>query len=99
MIVEHAHVTVKPGSGPAFEAAVAEAAATIFPRAEGYLGYALHHCIEAPDDYVLALRWRRLEDHVVGFREGPLFAEWRALVGPHFGEPPMVLHFAIIAES
>jgi hypothetical protein len=34
----------------------------------------------------------------VGFRGSPLFAEWRALVGPHFAEPPSVKHYANLFE-
>jgi hypothetical protein len=37
--------------------------------------------------------WDTLEDHMVGFRESPAFAEWRALLGPHFAGPPAVEHY------
>ena len=30
------------------------------------------------------------EDHTVGFRQGPLFPQWRAIVGPFFAQPPVV---------
>ena len=44
----------------------------------------------------MVIRWKTLEDHTVGFRTSPLFAEWRALVGPYFAEPPSVKHYANI---
>lgn len=93
MITEIATITVKPGHADPFEAAVALAAA-VFRRAPGCLGLELQRCVEDPARYNLMIRWKTLEDHTVGFRESPLFQEWRALVGPHFAEPPSVLHFA-----
>jgi energy-coupling factor transporter ATP-binding protein EcfA2 len=35
----------------------------------------------------------------VDFRQGPLFAEWRAIVGPFFAAPPQVEHFELVHES
>jgi heme-degrading monooxygenase HmoA len=94
MIVEHARITVHVGSGPAFEQAIGTAATTVLPRAEGFQGIKLYRCIEQPETYVCALQWDTVEAHTVTFREGPLFAEWRALIGPHFIETPSVQHFA-----
>ena len=99
MIVEHAQISVKPGEGARFEAAVAEAVTAVFARAEGFLGLVLHRCIEEQDSYICAIRWRALEDHTIGFRQGPLFAEWRALVGPCFADTPVVRHYDILAPE
>jgi heme-degrading monooxygenase HmoA len=99
VIIEHARVTVKDGQGAAFENAIAQAVATVFPRAQGYLGLVLHRCIEEQESYICAIEWRALEDHTVGFREGPLFAEWRALVGPFFADTPVVRHYEIVARD
>jgi hypothetical protein len=35
----------------------------------------------------------------VGFRQGPLFAQWRAIIGPFFAQPPVVEHFDLMARS
>jgi hypothetical protein len=43
----------------------------------------------------LQISWASLEDHTVGFREGPLFPQWRAIVGPFFSQPPAVEHFNV----
>jgi heme-degrading monooxygenase HmoA len=94
MITEVATITVQPGGEAAFEAAVAEAVG-VLRRAEGCLGVALNRCVEEPARYDVVIRWRTLEDHTVGFRGSPLFAEWRALVGPHFAEPPSVKHYSV----
>lgn len=97
MIIEVATIKVKPGSEADFEAAV-KLAAEVFRRAEGCLGLALTHCVEDPEVFDVVIRWKTLEDHTVGFRGSPLFAEWRALVGPHFAEPPSVKHYANLIE-
>jgi hypothetical protein len=39
-----------------------------------------------------------LENHTVDFRGSTLFAEWRALVGDFFAQPPHVQHFAAVAR-
>lgn len=99
MIVEHARVAVLPGHGPEFERAVAEATERVFPQAQGFIGLTLHRCIEEPESYLCALRWDTLEAHTVTFREGPLFAQWRALVGPHFAASPVVWHYDLVATG
>lgn len=93
MIIEHASVTAT--DGPGFEAAVAEAKSTVFAKAEGWIDLELIKCIETENAYIVAIKWDTLEAHTVTFREGPLFAEWRALVGPFFAAPPSVLHYEI----
>ena len=93
MITEVATVKVKPGSEEDFIAAVRKAA-DVFRRADNCLGFGLMRCVEDPAEFDVVIRWVTLEDHTVGFRGSPLFAEWRALVGPHFAEPPSVKHYA-----
>lgn len=93
MIVEHALIEVTAGHEDAFEKAVAMALQTVLPRARGFRGMTVQRCIERKGLYACLLEWEALEDHTVGFREGPLFAEWRALIGAHFLVPPQVLHY------
>lgn len=95
MIIEVATIRVKQGLEAEFEAAVGKAV-DAFRRAEGCLGLVLTRCVEDPSHYDVVIRWKTLEDHTVGFRGSPLFAEWRALVGPFFAEPPSVKHYANI---
>ena len=30
---------------------------------------------------------------------GPLFPQWRAIVGPFFAQPPVVEHFVLVGKS
>ena len=57
-------------------------------RAEGFRGFKVNKGVEHPDRYVLMIFWDTLEDHTVGFRGSPAFAQWRAIVGPFFAAPP-----------
>jgi heme-degrading monooxygenase HmoA len=69
---------------------------TIITRAQGFRSWSVRKGIESPDRYVLMIEWATLEDHTVLFRGGPLFAEWRAIVGPFFAAPPAVEHFTLV---
>ncbi len=93
MILEHALITVRPDSHAEFETALA-AAREVISASPGFVSLALHRGVEAPDHYLLLVGWETLEDHTVGFRESPAFAEWRSHIGPYFEAPPEVDHFA-----
>ena len=93
MILEVADIRIAPGQQAAFEAAVGRGIDHVIARAHGFRSARMHHGIESAERYLLMIEWATLEDHTVGFRQGPLFAEWRALVGPYFAQPPQVEHF------
>ena len=99
MILEIADFTITPGQQPEFEAALQQAVTTVASKAQGFRGFKINHSIESPERYVLMIYWDTLEDHMVGFRQGPLFAPWRAIVGSYFAKPPAVEHFTLIAKS
>ena len=99
MILELADFRIAAGQNAAFEEAIQRAARTVASQAAGMLGWQVHHGLESPDRYVLQIRWATLEDHTVGFREGPLFAQWRAIIGPFFAQPLSVEHFALVGKS
>ena len=99
MILELADIHIRPGQNAAFEEAIRRGASRVISRAKGFQGYKVNRGIESPERYVLQIFWATLEDHSVGFRQGPLFAEWRAIVGPFFATPPLVEHFDLVAKS
>lgn len=94
MILEHADITIRAGQQAAFDEAVQRGVATVIAHAKGFLGFQVHKGIESPERYLLTIEWATLEDHTVGFRQSPAFAEWRAIVGPFFAKPPVVEHFS-----
>jgi len=99
MILEIADIRIAPGQNTAFEEAIGRALATVASQAAGMQGFSVVRGIESPERYVLQIVWATLEDHTVGFREGPLFAQWRAIIGPFFAQPPSVEHFNLVSKS
>jgi quinol monooxygenase YgiN len=93
MILERALFAIKPGQAEDFEKAFAKAAPLI-RAAKGNRKADMHRGIENPDTFILLCEWDSVEDHMVGFRESPAFAEWRAILGPHFAAPPAMEHYA-----
>jgi heme-degrading monooxygenase HmoA len=92
MILEVAILNVKSGFEGQFEAAF-EKAAPILVKTRGYCGHELQRSVENPSRYILLVRWERLEDHTVGFRQSVEYQEWKSLLH-HFYDPfPTVEHY------
>lgn len=99
MILEVADIRIQPGRQAEFDEAVERGLKTVISRAKGFRGWKVNKGIESPERYLLQIFWETLEDHTVAFRGGPLFAEWRAIVGPFFALPPVVEHFTLLGKS
>jgi heme-degrading monooxygenase HmoA len=99
MILELADIRIQPGQQVAFDAALHKGLDTVVSRAQGFRGFKINRGIESPERYLLMIFWDTLEDHTQHFRGGPLFPEWRAIVGPLFAAPPVVEHFDLVAKS
>ena len=99
MILELADIRIQPGKQAEFDAAIERGLRTVISRAQGMRGFKVNKGIESPERYLLQIFWDTLEAHNVGFRESPLFAEWRAIVGPFFAQPPVVEHFTLVVKS
>ena len=99
MILELADIRIQPGQQAAFDEAIQRGLTSVIAQAKGCKGWKVNKGIESPQRYVLMIFWETLEDHTVSFREGPLFAQWRAIVGPFFAAPPVVEHFDLLAKS
>lgn len=99
MVLEIAEIRIAPGQQAAFDEAIQRALTTILPQARGVRGFKVVKGIESPERYVLHIEWETLEDHTVGFRESPLFAQWRAIIGPFFAGPPVVEHFTLVTQG
>ena len=97
MIVEIVDIRIRPGENAAFEEAVQRSIATLTVRAQGLQGCQMHRGIESPERYILQAFWDTLEDHTVRFRQGPLYAEWLAVVRPFAAAPPVIEHFEPVA--
>ncbi|MCL1467095.1 antibiotic biosynthesis monooxygenase family protein [Argonema galeatum] len=95
MILEVAIFDVKPGTTAEFVTAF-KVASSIISSMSGYISHELQRCIETENRYILLVRWERLEDHTVGFRQSPEYQEWRNLLH-HFYDPfPSVEHYEVV---
>ena len=99
MILEIADIRIAPGRQAEFDEAIQRGLTTVASRAKGMKGWKVNKGIESPERYVLQIFWETLENHTVDFRQGPLFAQWRAIVGPYFAVPPVVEHFELVGKS
>ncbi len=99
MILEIADISIQPGTGAEFEAAVAQGVAEVISKATGFMGYKLNKGVESPERYVLMIFWQTLENHTEDFRSSSAFQDWRALVGLFFAGAPTVEHFTLVAKS
>jgi heme-degrading monooxygenase HmoA len=99
MILEVADIRIQPGQQAAFDEAIQRGLQTVISKAEGFRSWKVVKGIETPERYLLQIEWETLEAHTVGFRGGPLFPQWRAIVGPFFAQPPVVEHFDLLAKS
>lgn len=97
-VLEVAILHVIPGEQAAFEAAFGKAQ-DIIASMDGYLGNELQRCLEQPNQYVLLVRWRTLEDHTIGFRQSAEYGQWKALLH-HFYDPfPVVEHYTPVYQG
>ncbi|HLK89593.1 MAG TPA: antibiotic biosynthesis monooxygenase [Polyangia bacterium] len=96
MVVELAILKAKAGAAQQLADGL-RAARPVLSRAAGYLGSVFYQGIEDPDTVVLHIEWETLEAHTEGFRQGPLFPEWRSHFGHLLAGPPEVTHHLPIA--
>ncbi len=95
MILEVAILNIKDGSNCEFET-VFQTASSIIATMNGYISHELQRCLEIENQYILLVRWKKLEDHTIGFRQSPEYQKWRSLLH-HFYDPfPTVEHYKIV---
>jgi heme-degrading monooxygenase HmoA len=99
MILEIADIRIAPGKQAEFDEAIQRGVETVAAKAKGFRGFKVNKGVESPERYILMIYWETLENHTVDFRQGPLFPQWRAIVGPYFAVPPAVEHFTLLAKS
>ena len=99
MILEVADIRIRPGEQAAFDEAIQRGLTTVISQAKGFRGWKVNKGVESPERYLLQIFWDTLENHTVDFRGGPLFTQWRAIVGPFFAQPPQVEHFTLLGKS
>jgi len=92
MVTEIAHLKARAGAADQLARGL-RAARSVIARAPGYRGSVFFQGVESPESILLQIEWETLEDHVPGFRQGPLFAEWRSHFQHLLEGAPTVSHY------
>jgi len=92
MVLEVALIDVLPGHEDEFAAAYAKGH-PVLAGTPGCRSVRMTRGVESPSRFVLLVEWDSVESHNDNFRATERFAQWRALIGPHFANPPLVEHF------
>ncbi len=95
MVLEIAQYIAQPGKAEEFQAGLLKGAEVI-RRAKGCRTVTTHRQIEDPNAFILTIEWETLEDHTVGFRGSPQFAEYRSHIAGLFVDPIIARHYEVI---
>jgi heme-degrading monooxygenase HmoA len=98
MILEVAILDVIPDKIAEFEASF-QRAQEIISSTKGWQGHQLQQCLEVPNRYILLVRWQKLEDHIVGFRESEAYLKWKKLLHHYYSPFPVVEHYSMKYEK
>jgi truncated hemoglobin YjbI/quinol monooxygenase YgiN len=92
MIVEYIRYRVPEERRDAFLADCGRAA-QVLARAPQCVDYELSSSVDEPACHVLRITWTSADDHLQGFRCGPLFPDFLAAVRPHEGDIVEMRHY------
>jgi heme-degrading monooxygenase HmoA len=98
MVVEIAILKARPGDEERLREGL-RAARSVIARARGYRDSVFYQGIEDPRTVILRIEWDSIADHTEGFRQGPLFSEWRSHFASYMDGAPQVAHYEVIAGS
>jgi heme-degrading monooxygenase HmoA len=90
--LEVALITVAPGAEEDFTAAF-HGVRHVLASTPGCRSVRMTRGIESPSRFTLLVEWDSVEAHERNFRGSDRFEQWRAAIGPHFAEPPVVEHY------
>ena len=92
VILEIAEYTAQPGKAEEFQAGLLKGAEVV-RRAKGCCSVTARRQVEDPNRFILQIEWETLEDHTVGFRGSPQFAEYRSHLAGLFVDPIVARHY------
>lgn len=92
MITEIAIFTAVPGKEDELGQAILKGIEVIRQH-PGVISSRTERCIEQPGRYIVINIWSSVEAHMVDFRGGPLFPQWRSYIKGLFEGEPQVFHY------
>jgi quinol monooxygenase YgiN len=98
MITEIAMFTAAPGKADELGAAILQGLAVIRQH-PACLSARVERCLEQPEQFAVINSWTSLEAHVIDFRGGPLFVQWRSQLSGLYVDQPVVFHYQELAQE
>ncbi len=95
MVTEIAQFRPQPGKADELKAGLIRGLEVV-RRGKGVRQARLRQCVEDPELFIYEVDWETLEDHIVRFRGGPLFAEYRSNITGLFIDPVQVNHYQTV---
>ncbi|MES2664251.1 MAG: antibiotic biosynthesis monooxygenase [Pseudomonadota bacterium] len=97
-MLEVAVLNIVRGKEEKFEIAFLHAS-NIISNMPGYISHQLQRCVENTSRYLLLVKWKTMEYHMVGFRNSTQYQEWKKLLH-HFYDPfPIIEHYELVFEN
>ena len=96
MVVEYIRYRVPAERHDEFEGAWSSAQ-TVLQEAPQCVAYEVARGVEEPDNYVVRIEWRSLEEHEQGFRRSAAFRSFFAAVKPFFEQIEEMRHYQLTA--
>jgi quinol monooxygenase YgiN len=93
MIVEYVRYELKAHAPQLLIDAYAQAGEHLRAAPECF-GYELTQCEDAPSSVILRIIWESTEAHTLGFRKGPHFLPFLAIIRPFIEEIAEMRHYA-----
>jgi quinol monooxygenase YgiN len=94
MIVEYIRYHIDDARRQAFEDGYRQAQSAL-QSSPHCLGWELARCAEDPTDYILRIAWDSAEGHLQGFRRGPGFQSFFAVIRPFVGDIQEMRHYQL----
>ncbi len=91
-VLEVALIEVRPGAEDDFVSAY-RGARHVLASTPGCRSVRMTRGVESPARFTLLVEWDSVEAHIGNFRNTDRYEQWRAAIGPHFAQPPVVEHF------
>jgi heme-degrading monooxygenase HmoA len=98
VVVEIIRYDIAPESAEHFVQAYQEAGAHL-SRSPHCLSWEIVKGVEEPNHFIVRIEWDSLEGHMQGFRAGPEFQPFFALVRPFFNAILEMKHYSVIAAT
>ncbi len=69
----------------------------LLQETQGFISIEVQQQIENTSVVYLIIKWDKLDDHLIGFRQSEKFVSWRNSLGKFFKSDPVVNHFEKIS--